>query len=516
MNLLKAAASVSAMTLLSRITGLIREIIGFSLFGAGAGMDAFQVAWRIPNLLRRLFAEGAFSQAFVPIFAEYRAKRGLDETRRLADHVASLLATVLFVVTAIGVIAAPLMVYALASGFSGSADKFELTTQLVRITFPYIFFISLVALSAGILNTFSAFKTPAFTPVLLNLCVIAAALLLAPLVNPPIMALAIGTLAGGVVQLAFQIPALRRVGMLPKFSFSVWRFRKDEGVVRILQLMAPAILGVSVAQISLLLNTQIASFLTDGSVSWLTAADRLMEFPLAMLGVALGTVLLPSLIRSHAQEDPQEFSRLLDWGLRLTLLLTLPAALALAILATPLISTLLQHGEFSARDVLMSRAALVAYAVGLTGIILVKILAPGFYARQNIRTPVKIAVITLVVTQLFNAVFVPFFQHAGLALSIGLGACVNAGLLYYVMRKHGIFMPQPDWLVFVLKIAVALYLMGGALWWVSGAERDWLTMATLAKCLRLAWVIVIGAAVYFAALWAMGFRPRDFAKRGAA
>ena len=408
------------------------------------------------------------------------------------------------------------MVYALASGFSASADKFELTTQLVRITFPYISFISLVALSAGILNTFSAFKTPAFTPVLLNLCVIAAALLLAPLVNPPIMALAIGTLAGGVVQLAFQIPALRRVGMLPKFSFSVWRFRKDEGVVRILQLMAPAILGVSVAQISLLLNTQIASFLTDGSVSWLTAADRLMEFPSAMFGVALGTVLLPSLIRSHALEDPQEFSRLLDWGLRLTLLLTLPAALALAILATPLISTLLQHGEFSARDVLMSRAALVAYAVGLTGIILVKILAPGFYARQNIRTPVKIAVITLVVTQLFNAVFVPFFQHAGLALSIGLGACVNAGLLYYVMRKHGIFRPQPDWLVFVLKIAVALYLMGGALWWVSGAERDWLTMATLAKCLRLSWVIVVGAAVYFAALWVMGFRPRDFAKRGAA
>ena len=459
MNLLKAAASVSAMTLLSRITGLIREIIGFSLFGAGAGMDAFQVAWRIPNLLRRLFAEGAFSQAFVPIFAEYKAKRGLDETQHLADHVASLLAMVLFVVTAIGVIAAPLMVYALASGFSGSADKFELTTQLVRITFPYIFFISLVALSAGILNTFGAFKTPAFTPVLLNLCVIAAALLMAPLVNPPIMALAYGTLAGGIVQLAFQIPALRRVGMLPQFSFSAWRFRQDEGIVRILQLMAPAILGVSVAQISLLLNTQIASFLADGSVSWLTAADRLMEFPSAMLGVALGTVLLPSLIRSHAQEDAQEFSRLLDWGLRLTLLLTLPAALALAILATPLISTLLQHGEFSARDVLMSRAALVAYAVGLTGIILVKILAPGFYARQNIRTPVKIAVITLVVTQLFNAIFVPFFQHAGLALSIGLGACVNAGLLYFFIRKHGIFTPQPDWLVFILKIAVALYLM---------------------------------------------------------
>ena len=514
MNLLKAAASVSAMTLLSRVTGLIREIIGFSLFGAGASMDAFQVAWRIPNLLRRLFAEGAFSQAFVPVFADYKAKHRLEETRRLADHVASLLAMVLFIVTTIGVIAAPLVVYTLASGFSTNADKFELTTQLVRITFPYIFFISIVALSAGILNTFSAFKTPAFTPVLLNLCVIAAALLLAPHVNPPIMALAYGTLAGGIVQLAFQVPALRRVGMLPKFSFSAWRFRKDEGIVRIMKLMAPAILGVSVAQISLLLNTQIASFLADGSVSWLTAADRLMEFPSAMLGVALGTVLLPSLIRSHAQENAQEFSRLLDWGLRLALLLTLPAALALAILAAPLISTLLQHGEFSARDVMMSRAALVAYAVGLTGIILVKILAPGFYARQNVRTPVRIAVITLVITQLFNAIFVPFFQHAGLALSIGLGACVNAGLLFYFIRKHEIFTPQPDWLVFLLKIAVALYLMGGALWWVSGAERDWLTQATMEKYLRLAWVIVVGAGVYFAALWAMGFRPRDFAKHG--
>jgi putative peptidoglycan lipid II flippase len=513
MNLLRAAASVSAMTFLSRVTGLIREIVGFSLFGAGAGMDAFQVAWRIPNLLRRLFAEGAFSQAFVPVFADYKARRGTDEAHRLADHVASLLALVLFAVTVIGVIAAPLLVYATASGFSTSPEKFDLTVQLVRVTFPYIFFISLVALSAGILNTFSAFKTPAFTPVLLNLCVIGAALLLAPRVDPPIMALAIGTLIGGIVQLAFQIPALRRVGMLPRLSFASWRFRRDEGVVRILRLMAPAILGVSVAQISLLLNTQIASYLATGSVAWLTAADRLMEFPSAMLGVALGTVLLPSLIKTHAQENPAEFSRLLDWGLRVTLLLTLPAALALALLATPLIATLLQHGRFSAHDVLMSRAALIAYAVGLTGIILVKVLAPGYYARQNIRTPVKIAIATLLITQLFNVLFVPFFQHAGLALSIGLGACVNAGLLYYFMRRQGLFTPQPEWLVFLLKLAVALYLMGGALWWVSGPELVWLNLSTSAKCLRLAWVVVVGAVTYFAALWVMGFRPRDFAKR---
>ena len=514
MNLLRAAASVSAMTLLSRISGLVRDMIGFNLFGAGASMDAFQVAWRIPNLLRRLFAEGAFSQAFVPIFAEYKARGSAADAKQLADHVASLLALILFVITVIGVIAAPLLVYLTASGFSTDAAKFDLTVQLVRVTFPYIFFISLVALAAGILNSFSVFKTPAFTPVLLNLSVIAAAVWLAPKVNPPILALAVGTLVGGLVQLAFQVPALRRVGMLPRISLNAWRFRKDEGVVRILKLMAPAILGVSVAQISLLLNTQIASYLETGSVSWLTAADRLMEFPSALLGVALGTVLLPSLIRSHAQQDPREFSRLMDWGLRLTLLLTLPAALALALLATPLIATIWQHGEFTANDVLMSRAALIAYTVGLTGIILVKILAPGFYARQNIRTPVKIGIVTLVITQVFNLAFVPLYAHAGLALSIGLGACVNAGLLYFFMRRQGIFTPQPEWPVFLLKLGVALYLMGGVLWWVSGAETEWLALDALTKCIRLAWIIPLGAAVYFVALRAMGIRMRDFSKRG--
>lgn len=514
MNLLKAAASVSAMTFLSRITGLIREIIGFNLFGAGASMDAFQVAWRIPNLLRRLFAEGAFSQAFVPVFAEYKARGSEANTKILADHVASLLAFILFIVTVIGVIAAPFLVYLTASGFSADAAKFELTVQLVRITFPYIFFVSLVALAAGILNSFSAFKAPAFTPVLLNLSVIAAAIWLAPRVNPPILALAIGTLVGGMVQLVFQIPALRRIGMLPRISFSSWRYRKDDGVVRILGLMAPAILGVSVAQISLLLNTQIASFLPTGSVSWLTAADRLMEFPSALLGVALGTVLLPSLVKSHTAQNPQEFSRLLDWGLRVTLLLTFPAALGLALLGTPLIATLLQHGRFTANDVLMSRAALIAYAVGLTGIILVKILAPGFYARQNVKTPVKIGIATLVITQAFNLAFVPLFAHAGLALSIGLGACVNAALLYFFMRQQGIYTPQPEWLVFLLKLAVALYMMGGALWWASGTEAEWLMLDTLTKCVRLAWIIALGATVYFAALWAMGIRARDFLKSG--
>ena len=513
MNLLRAALSVSAMTFLSRITGLAREIIGFTLFGAGSAMDAFQVAWRIPNLLRRLFAEGAFSQAFVPVFAEYKTARGPIETKALADRVASFLALVLFAVTIIGVVAAPLLVYATASGFTADQDKFELTVQLLRITFPYIFFISLVSLAAGMLNSFNAFKTPAFSPVLLNLSVIAAALLLAPHLEQPVMALAWGTLLGGLVQLLFQIPALRRIGMLPSFSFSAWQFRQDTGVRRILALMAPAILGVSVAQISLLLNTQIASFLPTGSVSWLTAADRWMEFPSAILGVALGTVLLPSLVKHQALHVAVEFSRLLDWGLRVTLVLTLPAAVALALLATPLISTILQHGQFGAKDVLMSGAALLAYSLGLTGIILVKILAPGYYARQNIKTPVKIAIFTLVITQLFNLAFVPLFKHAGLALSIGLGACVNAGLLYFFMRRQGIFTPQPQWLAFLLKIFVALYFLAVTLYLVAGDNAMWLTLSAGERCVRLASVIAAGAVVYFGVLRIMGFRLRDFAKR---
>lgn len=512
MNLLKAALSISAMTLLSRATGLLREIIGASLVGAGASMDAFQVAWRIPNFLRRLFAEGAFSQAFVPVIAEIRNQRGEAATRQLADRVASLLAVILFAVTLLGVLAAPLLVYVTASGFSADAGKFDLTVQMVRITFPYIFFISLVSFAAGVLNTYSAFKTPAFTPVLLNIAVIGMALLVAPYCHPPVMALAWGTLLGGALQLLFQVPALKRIGMLPRFRWQP----QDEGVRRVLRLMLPAAFGVSVAQLSILINTQIASFLGDGAVSWISYADRLMEFPAAMLGVALGTVLLPSLVKHYAEDNPAETSRLLDWGLRVTLLLTLPAALALALLATPLIATLFHRGEFLARDVLMVKPALVAYALGLTGIILIKILAPAFYARQNIKTPVKIAVVTLVATQLFNLAFVPLFRHAGLTLAIGLGACVNAALLYIFIRKQRIHVPQPDWPVFLLKLLVALYVMGGVLWWVSGADDLWLQASTFVNALRLGWIVPAGAGAYFLSLWLMGFRLRDFSRRTAA
>jgi len=464
--------------------------------------DAFFVAFRLPNLLRRLFAEGAFSQAFVPILAEYRNRRGEADTKRLVDRVASVLFLVLIAVTALGVLASPVLIAVTAPGFAADADKFALTVTLTRITFPYILFMSLVALAAGILNTWSRFALPAFTPVLLNLSFIAMALFAAPWFDPPVLALAWAVFLGGVLQLAIQLPALANIGMLPRFD-PLWR---DEGVRRILKLMAPAVLGVSVAQISLLINTVFASFLESGSVSWLYYADRLMEFPAGLLGAALGTILLPS-------GDTGQFSALLDWGLRLTLLLTLPAALALAMLALPLLATLFHHGAFSAADVLRTREALVAYSVGLTGLILVKVLAPGFYARQDIRTPVKIALVTLALTQAMNLAFIGWLKHAGLALSIGLASCINALLLWRGLRQRGAYVPQPGWMGFALRLLVALGVLAGVLGFMAGDAASWLTAGSMERVLRLSGVVAAGIAAYFAALWLMGFRLRDFRRR---
>ena len=496
------------MTLLSRILGLAREILFASLFAASPQFDAFVVAFRIPNLLRRLFAEGAFSQAFVPVIGEYRGRNGDEATRVLAGKVLAVLAAVLAVVTAIGMIAAPAVVYLTASGFAANPDKFALTAAMVRICFPYILFISLVSFAAGLLNTFGAFKSPAFTPVLLNLCLIGFAVVVAPRMEQPVLALAWAVFFGGLLQLAFQAPFLARIRMLPRPRWDP----RDESVRRILRLMAPAALGVSVAQVSLLINTQIASWLGDGPVSWIYYADRLMEFPSALLGVALGTVLLPSLVRHHAAADPVAYSRLLDWGLRMTLLLALPAAVALAILGVPLVATLFWHGHFTRLDVLMTRSALAGYAIGLLGIILVKVLAPGFYAKQNIRTPVKVAIVTLVVTQLLNAVLVPWLRQAGLTLAISLGACFNAGWLWWLMRRSGTYRPEPGWGAFLIKLAVALYMMGGALWYAMGREGSWFEIAAGPRVTKLALVIAAGGCAYFASLAAMGLRPRDFSR----
>ena len=515
MNLLRALATVSGMTLLSRILGFVRDFVIARMFGAGMATDAFFVAFKLPNLLRRMFAEGAFSQAFVPILGEYKNQRGNDETRTLVDHVCTLLSLALFVVTAIGIAGAPLLVWISAPGFSADAGKFDLTVTLTRITFPYILFMSLVALAGGILNTWSRFALPAFTPVLLNLAFIGMALFAAPYFDPPVLALAWAVFLGGLLQLAIQIPALRKIAMLPRPTFN-WRAAwADPGVRRVVSLMAPALIGVSVSQISLLINTVFASFLKNGSVSWLYYADRLMEFPSGMLGAALGTILLPSLSRLHASANHSEYAKLLDWGLRLTLLLAAPAALALSLLAVPLIATLFFHGAFTADDVFRTREALVAYAIGLTGLILIKVLAPGFYARQNIRTPVRIALISLFATQLMNLAFVGWLEHAGLALSIGLAACLNAGLLYHGLIKQGIYTPQPGWAAFSIRLALAMGVMGLCLWLGMGSDNQWLQGTLSDRIVHLAWLIPLGGFAYFATLWLLGFRLNDFKRKAA-
>ena len=509
MNLLKSLATISSLTLVSRILAFVRDVLIARIFGAGMANDAYIIATRLPNLLRRLFAEGAFSQAFVPIFGEYKNRRGHEATQLLVDHVTTMLAIILFVVTLIGIIAAPILVYITAPGFIKDAAKFDLTVQMLRITSPYIFFISLVAVAAGILNTYNKFWVPAFAPVLLNICLIGGALWLTPYFEQPIVGLAWAWFVAGFVQLAFQIPFLKKIGMLPSIRFN-WN---DAGMWRVIKQMGPAVFGVSIGQISLIINTIFASLLVTGSVSWLYYADRLMEFPSGVLGAALGTILLPSLSKCHANNNTTEYSRLLDWGLRLTIMLTLPAALALGMISVPLLATFFQHGAFAAHDVLMTSRALIGYSVGLVGLILVKILAPGFYARQDIRTPVKIGIVTLLATQAMNALFIGWIQHAGLALSIGLGACLNSAILFHYLRKRGIYQPEPGWAKFFAKVCVAMLALAITLWFGMGTEQSWLTGSGWSRILRLSALVSAGVVVYFAVLAVLGFRPKDFSKR---
>jgi putative peptidoglycan lipid II flippase len=508
-NLLRAVAAVGSLTFVSRALGYVRDFVIARLFGAGLATDAFFVAFRIPNLLRRMFAEGAFSQAFVPLLSQYKNRESPDDTRRLVDVIATTLFLALVAVTLAGMLAAPLVGYVFAPAwYYDKPAQFALTVQLLRITFPYILFISLVALGAGVLNTWGRFGVPAFTPVLLNLSFIVGAALFADRFAEPVTVLAWAVFAGGALQLAFQLPFLWRIGMLPRWRID-WR---HPGMRRVLKLMGPALLGVSASQISLLINTIFASFLVAGSVSWLYYADRLMELPAGVLGVAVGTILLPNLSRHHAAGAPEEYARLLDWALRLTLLLAMPAAAALAVLAAPLITTLFHYGQFGAGDVWMTRRALVAYSIGLVGMILVKVLAPGFYARQNVLTPVKIGLLTLVATQLMNLAFIGPLKHAGLALAIGLGACLNAGLLFRALRRAAIYVPQPGWAAFAAKVACAVAAMA-ALFFAMPPGEWWLSAPWQHKVPALAALVAGGALVYGAALYALGFRVRDFVRR---
>jgi putative peptidoglycan lipid II flippase len=511
MNLLKALATIGSMTFMSRILGFVRDTLIARIFGAGMLTDAFFVAFKIPNLLRRISAEGAFSQAFVPILAEYKNQRTHAETHDLINHVATLMGLFLVAVSILGMLAAPWIVQVSAPGFIADQTKFQLTVELLRITFPYILFISLVSLAGGVLNTYGNFSVPAFTPVWLNVAFITAALLAAPYFDNSIYVLAWAVFIGGILQLLYQIPYLYKIGLVPKISLNL----NDEGVWRILKLMGPAVFGVSIAQISLLINTIFASLLATGSVSWLYYADRLMEFPTGVLGVALGTILLPSLSKSVADKEDGEYSQLLDWGLRLTFMLALPAAVALAVLSVPLVTGLFHYGKFDAHDVEMTRQALIAYSLGLIGLILVKVLAPAFYSRQNIKTPVKIAIFTLISTQLMNLIFVfgLDLKHAGLALSIGLGACMNAGALYYHLRKANIYQPQVGWFWFLVKLIVAVLLMALVLYYVAGSHETWLNYSLLPKLMHLVLLLVAGSATYFAALYLMGIRIKDFMRK---
>src|SRR5688572_1775745 len=512
MNLLRTLAAVSSLTMVSRVLGYVRDFLIARIFGAGLMTDAFFVAFKIPNLLRRLFAEGAFSQAFVPILAETKNRTGVQETKALIDAISTVLFLVLVLAAALGMAAAPLIVYLTAPGFASEPEKYAITVQLLRITFPYIVFISLVSLSAGILNTWNRFSVPAITPALLNVAFIVGALFFAERFDPPVLVLAWAVFVGGALQLACQVPFLARLGLLPRWRFDL----SHPGLRRVLLLMVPAAFGVSVSQVSLLLNQIFASFLPTGSVSWLYYADRLMELPAGVLGVAVGTILLPSLSKYHASANTAEYSRLLDWGLRITVLLAVPSAVALAVIALPLVTMLFQYGRFGAEDAWMTRQALVAYSVGLVGMILVKILAPGFYARQNIATPVKIGIVTLVATQLMNLGLVGPFKHAGLALAIGLGACLNAALLYRTLRKHDVYRPQPGWPMFLLKVAAAVGLMAAALFFAMGDSAWWLAAGWQKKIPAVIGLVVLGGAVYGGCLLALGFRPRDFSRRAAA
>lgn len=513
MGMFKSAAIISLFTLFSRITGLIRDIIIAAFYGAGPLTDAFWVAFRIPNLLRRLFAEGAFAQAFVPVLGKTKNDESPERVKILLDRVATLLTTVLLAITIIGIVFAPIIVSIMASGMrdASRSTEFNAAIYMTRVMFPYILCMSLVAFASGILNTWRKFAVPAFTPVLLNLSMIAACVFLIDRFEVSIYALSYGVMLGGLLQLSVQLFALWRIGVLPRISFNIKKAYQDSTVQHIMRQMLPAILGVSVAQLSILINTNIATWLTPGSVTWLSFADRLMEFPTALLGVALGTVLLPTLSKSFADNDKDNYRKLIDWGLKLILIFGLPAALGLAMLAEGLVATLFNYGSFSSHDVTQTKLAVFGYSVGLIGLLSVKVLAPGFYAQQDIRTPVRIAIVVLISTQILNVILVPIFSHAGLTLSIGIGATLNSLLLLLVLKKRGIYSSGVSWFKFLARITPALICMAAVLL-VSNNYFDWLELAAqpMIRALILFSVVISAALAYFITLFLLGFRLRDF------
>ena len=509
-GLLKSTSVVSFMTLLSRILGLVRDVVFARFFGATIVMDAFIVANRIPNMLRRFFAEGAFSQGFVPVMSRYRERRDHEEARELIDAVAGTLGLVLFVITAIGVIAAPLLVIAVAPGFIGENGRFDLATAMLRFTFPYLLFVSLTAFAGGILNTYGRFAVPAFTPVILNLVLIGSAVWLSPLLDQPGMALAYAVLIAGIVQLLFQLPFLARINAFPRPR---WR-PAHEGVRRIGKLMLPAIFGSSIAQINVLLGGIIASMLGVGKISLLYYSDRLMEFPLGLFGIALATVTLPHLSRQHAAESTEQFSQTIDWSMKLVMLIAVPAAIGLIVLAGPLVATIFYGGEFSAEDVDLAAISLQAFALGLIGFSLVKILAPAYFAREDTRTPVRFGLIALVVNFVLSVGLAWWLTsidyaatHAGLALAISVAAILNAALLYRGLRRDGALTHGAGWIPLMLRLIGANAVMIGVLVWLSRPLSWWLQADLLTRSGWLGVSVTTAAAAYFVTLLLIGLRP---------
>jgi len=515
-RLLHSTSVVGSMTLLSRISGLARDIVIARLFGAGPLMDAFVFAFKLPNLLRRFFAEGAFAQAFVPVISGYRATRSPAEARELIARVAGSLAAVLFVVTLIGVVAAPVLLLVFGTGLVAGDGPTEVATAMLRFTFPYVLFISLTGMAGSVLNAYGRFAVPAFTPVLLNLSIIGAAVWLSPRLTEPTLALAIGVFIAGIVQLLFQLPFLLKAGLLPRPRLGF----AHEGVRRILRLMVPIMFGSSIAQINILFDTWIALFLTGGSATWLYYADRLVEFPLGVFGIAIATVILPMLSSQHAKASSESFAATVDWALRCVLLIGLPAAVGLFALAEPLLATLFYGGEFDATDVAMAGGALKAFAPGLLGFILVKVLVAGFYSRQDSRTPVLVGIRALLLGMVLNVIFVVVLlltdwaaPHIGLAAATTISSLTNAILLYRGLIAAGVYRPRQDLRQIVIRVVLACAVMGVFLLWILDRAGDWLVMTLGQRALWLTVTVCGGATIYFATAWVVGLRVRQFRVR---
>ena len=527
-SLLRSLLTLSGGTFISRILGLVREMAIAWVFGASAATDAFWVAFRIPNFMRRLFAEGSFSVAFVPVLTEVKETQSHAELKELVSRTVGTLGTILLVVVALGVLGAGWVTRGFAPGSIDEPAKFALTTDLLRLTFPFLLFVSLTALAGGILNSFNKFALPALTPVILNVCMIAGALWLSPHLEVPIMAMGWAILAAGILQLLIQFPSLRKLDLL---TLPRWGWRHP-GVRKILRLMVPTLFGSSVAQVNLLLDTLIASFLITGSQTWLSQSDRLLEFPLGIFGIALGTVILPTLSRHHVSTDWVGFSKALDWGLRMTLLIAVPATFALVLLSRPILFTLFQHGEFTPHDVDMASMSLSALALGLPAFALVKILAPAFYSRQNTRTPVRAGIISMIASMLLNVIFIAALLllwrtpetadsgwldrlssvpglHMGLALASACASYINLSLLWRALKREGIYQAQAGWLVHITRLGIACAAMVAILWLGLEYWSDWADVSAASRVMRLGALVVAGGGSFVAALFVSGFRLRD-------